>query len=77
MDNFFSTPTLGSLIFVRSLLVGAQNIFDAYSLLTPLPPVINNDRSLSGVFSLLIHNWFQMRTMSAFQMLGKPKNFTC
>ncbi len=47
LEKIFLTPTLGSLIFFRCLLFGTQNIFDAYSFLTPLPLAINNYRSLN------------------------------
>ncbi len=41
--------------FFRRLLFGAQNIFDAYSLSTPLSQAINNDQSLTSHLSLLLH----------------------
>ncbi len=43
------------LIFVRCLLFGPQNIFHAYPLSTPLPPAINNDRSLIANGSGSVH----------------------
>ncbi len=37
-EEFFFMPTHGFLIFFRCLFFGPQNIFNAYSLSTPLPP---------------------------------------